>query len=143
MLASGTVITGPLANHALDDRLAAGGTGLAGTAIDAQLLTKIARPSLAVLEVPQGGATGQDGLFQYLADGLSQTMQTLTRDATRRASRVDPGREQGLAGVDIAHPDHGASIHDVGLDGLVAAVRTPVQIVAVESGIPGLRPQPA
>ena len=89
------------------------------------------------LIVANGGATLANGGAQHFFDLPHQAFQPLATQAASRGSGSDPGPEQGFAGVDVAHADDDAAVHDQGLDRPVAAPAVFPQIRGVEGGVEG------
>lgn len=88
--------------------------------IDGELLFEIARFSVALKEIAEGGAALLDGGGEDAADGLVEGGEALCADAVGSAVRVDACEEEGFAGVDVTDPYHDMVIHDVELNGAFA-----------------------
>src|SRR6185437_4519855 len=110
-LAARTPERGALAQHDLPDRRAAHPTRFAGAAIDVQLAEEITRRAIGTQEVAQGGAAAVDRQGEDALHFHGESSVACTRDGASRTTRVDAGREQGLAGVDVAHADHHRVVH--------------------------------
>ena len=134
-------ITAALADAKLPDLGAATETGSAGPTVDGQLAAEIARAALLIGKIPQGRPAGLDGGIQHLAHSFRQAPVTLLADAPGRRVRPDPGLKQGLAGIDVADPDHDAGIHEKVFDGHTTAAGTLKQHLAAELLAQGLGSQ--
>lgn len=140
-MAAGAEVTGALANHFLLNSLPAAGAGLAGAAIDIQLLGKVAGFAVAINEIPQGGTALLDGTGQYLLDRLGQCLVALQADLACGAGGADTGHKQRFAGVDVTHTNHDAGVHNEIFDGRFAPATEVVEVGAVEVLAQGFRPQ--
>ena len=105
------------------------------------MLLEIARLSLAVGEIPQGGAALFDGLGQHLLYHPHQPFVAQPSDTPGGGLRVNTGHEQRFTGIDVAHPHHHFVVHDEGLDADTATTRGGEQIIRIEGIGQGLRPQ--
>ncbi len=123
---------GALADPFLFYGLTAVGTWLAGLAVYLKLLREVAWLAIAVLEVPEGGASLLDGGFEYIFDVASQGFILIQRHLVAGALGVDAAHEQGFIGVDVAYAHYDLPVHDEALHRNLALLGDLVQIFSVE-----------
>src|SRR3990167_7333417 len=122
-LTARAIDTGQLTQLDLAQGAAADLAELAATAVDEQLLLKVAGLAVTTDEIAQGGAAALDGVGEDALDLIRQPHIALPRDRTRLAPRIDASGEQGLGRIDIADPDHHPAVPDKELDRHAAAAR--------------------
>src|SRR5690349_16411964 len=129
----------PLPDRARTDRRAAGAAGLAGAAIDVELLLEVAGQPVGTDEVAQRGAAARDRMREDAPDLECEALVALARHRARRARRMDPRGEQRLARIDVADADDDRLVHQELLDRGLAAARAAPQQFAVEGIRQGFR----
>ncbi len=135
------MVGGALAEDGAADACTAGGTGLAGAVINAEVLAEIARRSVLAQEIAQGRAALANRVFEHVPDGVRQSGQALGCDARGRPGGVDSGHKEGFAGVDVADADHGARVHQSFFDGTAAPGAGGFEAGAVECTVEGFGPE--
>src|SRR5207342_3515318 len=108
--------TGALADHPVAQGPATAAAGLALAPVDRQLLLEVTRRAIGVDVVAQGRAAARDGLAQDRSDRIGESRIAPTRDGSSLAQRRDTRGEQRFGGIDVAHPDHDALVHEETLD---------------------------
>src|SRR5205823_2065152 len=91
------------AHHELADRGAAARAGLAGAAVDQEAILERAAGTVDVAEVVDRRALGLDAGAERLLDPDAQALPVAGGEPAGRPQRMDPGPEEGLVGIDVAH----------------------------------------
>lgn len=106
----------PAAHTDLDDGTAAADTGFSLSLVDPQESLKV--PALAVhaAELLHGGAGAVDGLPKNVLNVPVEPLQLYSAQVAGSLQGMDPGAEQGLIGVDVAHAGQGRLIQEQWLD---------------------------
>src|SRR5690606_16872247 len=89
---------------------------LPGAPVDPKRLLEVARFAGGVDVVPKRGAADFDGVLEGGAHGRRELLIGRRADPAGAAQRMDAGRRQRLAGVDVAHTRHHPAVHDEALD---------------------------
>ena len=129
MLAPGAIKGRALSLPDFPDWHPAADAGLPCLSVDIQRLLEVARLTMAVDEVTQGGAALRNRVSQDFPDHLNQQGIFFSAYPACGAFRVNAGHKQGLASVYISDPDHDMTVHDELLDSNLAATRTLIQVV--------------
>jgi hypothetical protein len=119
-LAMAAVIAGSLPLDFMLYRLAAHGTGFAGTTIDGKLLFEVSGLTIGTGKVTQAGATLLDGCTQDFFYRPGQLLVSLETDSAGSTVGVNPRVEQRLTGIDVSHADHHLAVHDELFNGNLA-----------------------
>lgn len=103
------------------DGSAAGGARLACAVVDAEVLLMVAVAALAVAVVAEGRAAVGEAVTEDALDGRCELLALCLCQAAGLAARIDPGKEQGLVGIDVAEPRDAALVEQERLDRLLPA----------------------
>ncbi len=104
--------------------------GLAGAQINAVFELKKSPLALGVHIVGDRRTAETDGMAQYLPQRLAQPLQLVTGEAAGSAARTNPGPEEALVGIDVAHSGEQILVEQSGLDGELAAPEEGSELVA-------------
>ena len=119
MLTMRTIMRAAAADGDLLDGSAAGGARLACAV--AEVLLMVAVAALAVAVVAEGRAAVGKAVTEDALDGRCELLALCLCQAAGLAARIDPGKEQGLVGIDVAEPRDAALVEQERLDRLLPA----------------------
>lgn len=133
MLAGGAEVGAAASDEEALDGGAAGEAGLAGAEIDAVLELEEAADAVSIDIVGDRGAAELDGVGEHVDQGLAQADEFGAGEASGMAAGTDPGTEEALVGVDVAHAVKQTLVQQRGLDGGAAATKEGIEIFLRDS----------
>ena len=91
--------------------------GLSIATVYFELLLKITGLSISAEIVSQSCSASGNRVLQHELDGSDKRVVPVCSNTTRGAARMNTGKEQGFAGVNVADADDDFCVHDELLDG--------------------------
>src|SRR6185312_12830949 len=127
------------AGAGLLDRCAAAVAGLAGAAVDAEL---VLHPPAGVRPVAEIGPLAPDAEAERPPDALAEAPDLVGGEVAGRPQRMDPRMPERLVGVDVPEPGDGPLVEDRGLDRRLPAGESLREVGGREPSTERLRPEP-
>src|SRR4029450_10913318 len=133
-LAAGAVVGRPLSLAHEAHFRAGDAAGLARSAGNEVIELEVAGLAARVDVVAQGAAALRDRVRQNVTYFVHQARRTYFREQVHRESWTDPRAEQRFVGVDVAHTDHQAVVHQRELHRDAATPCRAPYVLCVERG---------
>ncbi len=120
----GSLVEGEFFNGGVADR-----TGLVGSAIDIELLFKVAWFAIGGEEIFEGGAALLNGCCQHFFDVVDKGLKLSGREGLWQGGGMNAAEKEGFIGVDIADTHNDLAVHDQRFNGGFTALDLLLQIV--------------
>src|SRR4051794_2966982 len=107
--------------------------GLSLAVVHCEALREITELAVGAGEILQARATGLDRFAKHVLDGADEALQTVQRDRTAGAFRMDAGAVKRFAHVDIAEPRDDPLVAKQQLDRRAPSAQALVDVTKVEA----------